>query len=64
MNKDMNTITVRPYSGTYIAKFRKSVASCTCGPQQAAEAVARKVMGSKPYSLHRIGTENVWRVCS
>jgi len=63
MSEKTDVIHVHPYSGTYIAKFRKSIASCTAGPEQAAEAVARKVMGSKPYTLHQDGSAMVWRVC-
>jgi hypothetical protein len=55
-------IIVRDYSGTHIAKLRKSIASCTAGRRQAADAVARKVMGSQPYRLEELEIDRVWKV--
>jgi hypothetical protein len=51
METELNVIKVKAYSGTYIARFRGKTASCTAGEYQAAEAVARKVMGNKPFEL-------------
>lgn len=44
-------IFVREYSQTYIASSEGQTASCTAGREQAAAALARKLMGAKPYSL-------------
>ena len=59
-------IHVRDSHGTYVARIRTSVglftASCTMGPEQAAEAVARKASGASPFELVRIGDYNSWEL--
>lgn len=57
-------ISVRPYDGTYIARFRGKTASCTSGPEQAAAAVARKVMGTTPHIIEKCGRDLYWQVLS
>lgn len=61
MTTENDMIRVRQYGGTYIAKFRKSVASCTSGSEQAADRVARKVLGSQPYRLE-LRPDYSWKV--
>ena len=48
-------VLVRDYNQTYIARSEGTTASCTGGREQAADALARKLMGDKPYSLKRWG---------
>jgi hypothetical protein len=55
-------IFVRYYGGTYIARFQGRTASCTSGRKQAAERVARKVMGEKPHIIKGCGNEYAWEV--
>ena len=55
-------IFVRYYGGTYIARFQGKTASCTGGQKQAAERVARKVMGKRPYAIDRCGNDYAWQV--
>lgn len=57
-------IFVRYYGGTYIARFRGKTSSCTAGPEQAARAVARKVMGDTTHTIEICGNETVWQVVS
>ena len=57
-------IIVRPYSGTYIARFRGKTASCTSGPKAAAQAVAGKVMGATSYIIKMCGNDTAWQVLS
>lgn len=49
----LDTISVRPYGGTYIARCRGKTASCTSSEEAAARAVARKVMGDEPFTIMR-----------
>jgi hypothetical protein len=55
-------IFVHYYGGTYIARFQGKTASCTGGKKQAAERVARKVMGKKPFTIERYGSEYAWKI--
>lgn len=60
--KDLGYIVVRDTHGTYVAKFRGKIASCTGGPGQAAERVAMKVLGDS-FCLEMVDkSEYVWRV--
>lgn len=61
MAKISDEITVRYGNGTYVARYLGITATCTAGPQQAAEAVARKVM-FRPVKVVRIDGENLWRI--
>ena len=58
---DKNEIRVRYSNGTYVARCQGKTASCTAGPKQAAEAVARKAM-NRPVKVERIGGEDLWRL--
>lgn len=65
MRRTLNdTIWVREYGGTYIAKFMGKSASCMVGREQAAQAVAKKVLGDKPHrvSMHGGNNTSVWEV--
>lgn len=55
-------IFVRWYGGTYIARFQGKTASCTSGPREAAERVARKVLAKEPYEIEKCGTDYAWQV--
>ncbi len=55
-------IFVRYYGGTYIARFQGKTASCTSGQKAAAERVARKVLGEKPFRLNMCGGEYTWQI--
>jgi hypothetical protein len=55
-------IFVRYYGGTYIARFKGKTASCTSGRKEAAERVARKVMGTRAYTINKCGSEDAWQV--
>ncbi len=52
--ESLGFIFTRYYGGTFIARFQGKVASCTSGRKAAAERVARKVLGQKPYSLRAV----------
>ena len=58
---DQNEIRVRYSSYTYVARCQGKTASCTAGAKQAAEAVARKVMG-RPVKVERVDGESLWRI--
>lgn len=58
---EKNSITVRYANGTYVARCQGKTASCTAGAKQAAEAVARKVMG-RPVKVERVDGEDLWRI--
>ena len=58
---DKNEIRVRCTNYTYVARCQGKTASCTAGPKQAAEAVARKVMG-RPVKVERVDGESLWRI--
>lgn len=51
---ESETIRVRQYGGTYIARVLKTRcnASCTSGPDQAAETVAKKFAQGRTYEIH------------
>ena len=53
-----HVITVRDYLQTYIARGAGKTASCTTGPEAAAEACARKLFGDRPFKLEAVGTDN------
>ncbi len=56
-------IFVRYYGSTYIARYEGKTASCTAGQRQAAERVARKVLGEQPHKIKRVGNnEYTWQV--
>lgn len=47
--------------GTYIARFAGKTASCSSGPELAAEAAARKVMKDREFTLKKI-SDYCWEV--
>ena len=47
-------IFVRDYCGTYHARSNGKQASCTAGPKQAAERVAGKLFGDRPFTLKTV----------
>lgn len=56
---------VRNTFNTYTASIKGLRASCTCGPEQAAAALARKVFGDRPASVElvrRDGQVEIWRM--
>ena len=53
-----HVILVRYSSDTYIARSNGKSASCTAGKEQAADALARKLMGKRPYTLARVFQKN------
>jgi hypothetical protein len=55
-------IFIRYYGGTYIARFQGKTASCTGGKKQAAERVARKVMGERKHTVEMCGNEYAWEI--
>ncbi len=56
-------IFVRYYNGTQIARFRGKTASCTSSSKGAAERVAKKVLGDKPFTLKKLyNNEYTWMV--
>jgi hypothetical protein len=57
-------IFVHDYMQTHIARFRGTTASCTASRRAAAEAVARKVMGSKAHYVEICGNDFAWHVVS
>jgi hypothetical protein len=46
-----HVIIVRSYGQTYIARANGKTASCTSGTELAADRVARKLFGDRPYHL-------------
>ena len=58
---DKSEIRVRYSNGTHTARCQGKTARCTAGAKQAAEAVARKVMG-RPVKVERVDGENKWRI--
>jgi hypothetical protein len=49
-----HVIFVRYYGGTYIARASGKQASCTAGQKPAAEAVARKLFGTRLFTLKTV----------
>lgn len=47
-------IAVRDSGQTYIARGNGKTASCTAGPEQAVERVARKIFGNQPFTLKKV----------
>jgi hypothetical protein len=59
-----DTITVRyANSGaTYVARCQGKTASCTSCAKRAAEAVAEKIMGGRPYAVVRVDGDRIWKI--
>ena len=52
-------VTIREYGQTYIARADGKTATCTAGPQMAAEALAKKLFGGRPFSVKAV-TQNTY----
>ncbi|OPX97205.1 MAG: hypothetical protein A4E60_03328 [Syntrophorhabdus sp. PtaB.Bin047] len=59
-----DVITVRyAHSGsTYVARCQGKIASCTSCAKGAAEAVARKIVGSRPHAVVRVDGDRLWKI--
>jgi len=59
-----HVIFVRDYGQTYIARANGKTATCTAGREQAAGALARKLMGKRKHCIARPfkGNDRVWSV--
>jgi shikimate kinase len=51
---DAFVIFVRTHSQTYIARCNGKTASCTAGAKQAAEALAKKLFGERPFIVKKV----------
>jgi hypothetical protein len=60
-NRPDDVITVRDSCATHIARWRGKTASCTAGPQYAACACAKKVLGHDNFALMTWG-QGYWQV--
>ena len=49
-----HVVVVRPYGGTYLARAGGKCASCTSGPEPAAEVLAKKIFPYCPWSLEPV----------
>jgi hypothetical protein len=58
------TITVRNAhcGSTYIARCQGKTASCTSCAKGAAEAVAKKIMGSRSHAVVRVDGDRIWKI--